>query len=161
MSATGGPRTPMDVRFWKHVRIGTPSECWEWTGNRMQNGYGTLRCPGREGGIVTAHRYSAMLNFGMFDRRLQVNHQCDNRSCVNPAHLYLGTHEDNMRDLRTRRRHLAHSQTHCKRGHEFTPENTRLYHGRRHCRTCQREVYDAARRARRAGADHTPEQVTA
>lgn len=97
---------PMDERFWRHVDKRGPDECWEWTGQRKHRPgyhYGVLRRP-RKGAPFYAHRYSVMLHFGMFDRRLNVLHRCDNPPCVNPAHLYLGTQRDNVRDMLNRGR---------------------------------------------------------
>lgn len=71
-------------------------------------------------------------------------HRCDNPPCVNPLHLYAGTQADNMQDC-TRRGRLVNpiaeakrAQTHCAKGHEFTPENTYIKSsGHRQCRTCR------------------------
>lgn len=136
-------RVPMDVRFWRHVAVG--DGCWDWAGSLDSHGYGRLSLPGGDNGNILAHRYSAMLHFGMFDRRTMVLHRCDNPACVRPDHLFLGTQTDNMRDMAAKGRSSAQRQTHCKHGHEFTPENTRIS-GRRQvrvCRTCARAEWQS------------------
>jgi hypothetical protein len=146
-------RLPMEQRFWAKVNK-TDGGCWEWTAVTNQHGYGHLHPPGSRTPIY-AHRYSAMLHFGMFDRRLFVLHHCDNPPCVNPDHLYLGDHKDNARDMVQRGRHWTPwvTQAHCKRGHEFTPENTYTYmrdgKPERACRRCNKAA-QTARRQRKA-----------
>jgi hypothetical protein len=125
-------------RFWKYVDVGSASECWQWVGHRNGQGYGklTVRTEGSSRSML-ATRLSALIHFGMFDRRLLVCHHCDNPSCVNPAHLYLGTPHDNMRDKSQRGRNTFANRTHCPSGHEYDELNTyRTKEGKRMCRAC-------------------------
>jgi hypothetical protein len=93
-----GRRDPA-TRFWKYV---TKSDgCWEWQGSRMPFGYGELninKVP------QCAHRLSWELHYGPIEEGLSVLHSCDNPPCVNPAHLFLGTQSDNMRDCASKGR---------------------------------------------------------
>lgn len=124
-------------RFWEKVEVRGDSECWNWMGATYVTGYGSISLPGWRTGSIKAHRFSAMLHFGMFDRRLWVLHHCDNRLCVNPAHLYLGDVRDNARDAAQRGRLAAMRQTHCRHGHELTPSNIFPdVNGHRRCRKC-------------------------
>lgn len=85
----------LSVRFDEKV-IKTKG-CWEWVGATISKGYGMI---GRE----LAHRVSYQLFVGEIPSGLFVLHRCDNRSCVNPKHLFLGTNTDNMQDMLTKNR---------------------------------------------------------
>lgn len=83
------------VRFWERVDKRGPDDCWPWMGFRTSTGYGRTSLLHR---TYQAHRVSWALAFGPVPDGLHVLHRCDNPPCVNPAHLFVGTHEDNMRD---------------------------------------------------------------
>lgn len=84
-------------RFWGYVSRGEPGECWEWNGYRHSFGYGMISRVGQHT-MLTAHRVSWELTNGPIQDGKQVLHKCDNPPCCNPAHLFLGTHLDNMAD---------------------------------------------------------------
>lgn len=119
---------------------GDPDACWEWTRGRVSAGYGKMTIA--TGTEIYVHRLVAC---GMTGRMLVpdevVRHSCDNPPCCNPAHLLVGDQSQNIRDCVDRGRHFSpgREMTHCKRDHEFTPENTYEHDGKRHCRECRRQ----------------------
>ena len=91
-----------DVNFRERFERGAPDACWEWQGVLNHNGYGILGVKCKAIGFrrdYLAHRLSYELHTGEGPDELHVLHSCDNPPCVNPAHLRLGTHQDNMRDM--------------------------------------------------------------
>lgn len=92
---------PLADRFPRFVPAGAPDECWEWRGNRGKNGYGVISVDNRH---VYAHRIAYEFTHGPIGVGMVVMHSCDNRPCVNPAHLSLGTVKDNNDDARRKGR---------------------------------------------------------
>lgn len=82
--------------FWAKVDKRDPAECWPWTGAVTTHGYGSVKFQHRYRG---AHRLAYILTNGEPAKGIQVLHRCDNRLCCNPAHHFLGTLADNMRDM--------------------------------------------------------------
>lgn len=89
-------------RFWSKVDVRGPDECWEWTGYRNPQGYGTFGVT--YGDNRKAHRVAWELTNGPIPEGMYALHGCDNRTCCNPDHLYLGMHADNMADRARRGR---------------------------------------------------------
>ena len=81
-------------------------ECWEWQGSRHPQGYGQVRI---NHGLFLSHRVAWELFFGEIPEGKLVLHKCNNPSCVNPYHLYLGDHSDNTSDMIRNGTHRANS----------------------------------------------------
>jgi hypothetical protein len=81
-------------------------DCWEWHRHIAADGYGHVGVPG-ERKVIGAHRASWIVHNGPIPTGLFVCHTCDNRRCVRPDHLFLGTHLDNMRDKVAKGRHVT------------------------------------------------------
>jgi len=104
-----GQRIDPGTRFWAMVDMRMPNECWLWTGYKNHKGYGMFKADPAANAVM-AHRFAWEYCSGrtILDQH-QVLHACDNPSCVNPHHLYMGTHTDNMRD-RTQRKRTARGE---------------------------------------------------
>ena len=87
----------IEERFWPKVEMG--KKCWEWVGGKDGDGYGVLRVGSAECNFIKAHRVSFLIHYGEIPHGLVVCHTCDNPSCVNPKHLFIGSRKDNTRDM--------------------------------------------------------------
>lgn len=142
--------------FWYNVSPNDESGCWEWSGYKDRGGYGVTK---RNGKLQKAHRVSYVLCVGEIPnahlgvRGVLVLHKCDNRKCVNPAHLFLGNHKDNAVDrVRKGRSATPRRNGLCGSGrHEWCEENIyrRFRNGIevRECRPCRNETAAKHRRA--------------
>lgn len=159
------------ARFWARVdRSGGGSACWPWTAAINGNGYGSTAWKGR---ICTPHRIAYELLVGPIPDGMDLDHlchtrdqfcrggkTCPHRRCANPAHLEPVPGLVNV--MRGRSPHAeAARQTHCAQGHEFTPENTRIYPSRKQrvCLTCKRSA--ARETQQRKGKKHYREYMRA
>ena len=88
-------------RLWSQTKVMGEDECWEWFGNRNSDGYGRIWVYER---LESAHRMSWRFLKGNIPANACVLHSCDNPPCVNPAHLFLGTQQDNANDRETKGR---------------------------------------------------------
>lgn len=135
---------PIAERFWEKTHWSSGG-CWEWTAACYPNGYGHFMRVKHK--VVLAHRMAYELANGSIPEGLLVLHRCDNRRCVRPDHLWVGTQSDNMRDMHTKgrcgRRPGRPAQDVCSRGHDdwyVIPK------GGRHCRTCRKAALAAWRK---------------
>ncbi len=135
----------LEQRFWAKVDKAGADGCWEWT-DRKAGGYGYIYTGGQPTN-ARAHRVAYELLVGPIPDGLVLDHLCRNPGCVNPEHLEAVTQRENtLRGEGVTAREAR--QTHCKRGHEFTDDNTYRRPSNpswRICRTCHREGVAASR----------------
>lgn len=94
-------------RFDEKYVIDDTTNCWNWTASKWAGGrYGKIHSD-KIRGDVAAHRISYEIHKGEIPKGMEILHECDNSLCVNPDHLRIGTHQDNMNDMVKRKRHGA------------------------------------------------------
>lgn len=137
-------------RILSHVKI-SDTGCWEWTAYIDRGGYGKTNVAGH---TRLAHRVAYEMWVAPIPEGLEIDHLCRVRRCVNPAHLEPVDRRTNvLRGFSPSA--IAARRSHCKNGHEFTPENTYTYRStagwhRRECRICRAAYMAEWERARRS-----------
>jgi len=118
---TTNPCLPIAARLWPKIAKAGPDDCWLWQAYKNAHGYGVL---GKNNGTLLAHRVVYEDAVGPIPAGLHVLHRCDNPPCCNPAHLWLGTHADNMADMREKGRWSLHHSCEGERNRaaKLTPE---------------------------------------
>ena len=140
-------KIPLIERFWSRVDKRGPDDCWPWTGSAPR-GYGQITddFPSRK--AIRAHRLAYKLHYGSFLENQKVLHTCDNPPCVNPAHLFLGTDADNVRDMVKKGRQAKHEQNGGAKLTEEQVDRIRRDYIPRH------PVYGQRAQGRRYGVSH-------
>lgn len=130
----GNSHMPLRERFDLSYMPEPNSGCWLWIAAAKPPGYGVIGVNGR---CSSAHRVSWQLHNGPIPRGMHVCHRCDVPACVNPDHLWLGSHRENMADMVAKGRSLKPSRRKitCHRGHDDWGMEA---YGERFCRECRR-----------------------
>lgn len=118
------PSESVLIRFHKKYVVDSISGYWNWIGAK-QKGYGCMRI--KENGVwimQRMHRFSYEIHRHVITDGLFCCHKCDNKACINPEHLFLGTHTDNMQDQTNKGKHPESKKTHCPKGHVYDEINT-------------------------------------
>lgn len=138
---TRGPTTGRDIpddinveRFFSKIKVNQNNNCWEWQG-ALQSGYGFLA---QDKVSHRVHRVSYKIFKGSLIKGMVIDHICRNKSCVNPDHLRQVDQHTNTFENSENIMAKNKQKTHCKRGHEFTIENTTKEKTGRSCRECRK-----------------------
>lgn len=126
--------------FWKKADKRGTNECWKWTGCKTPSGYGKVSMDNK---TLYAHRIAYLWEIGDIPTDMELDHTCRNRDCVNPRHLQVVSHRENIV------RAVPHKQggwggggrgrmEYCKRGHLMSESAHVSPDGKRKCRACER-----------------------
>jgi hypothetical protein len=123
------------TRFWSKVEIGKKDECWPWMAGGKE-GYGWFGLSSKK--QFACHRITYEMFFGSIEEGMELDHLCRNRKCVNPFHLEVVTHLENVR--RGQAGIYNRLKTHCPQGHPYDESNTSYKPQKwRQCKACGRE----------------------
>lgn len=124
-------------RFWKRVR--KTATCWLWMGGSGRYGVLWGKDVENKPQHILVHRFSWLLHYGFIPQGKEVMHQCDTPYCVNPVHLQVGTHQENMLDCTKKNRLVGRkSMQGCKYGHPYIGNSFKINtHGWRVCIPCR------------------------
>lgn len=163
---TGGPLirkvdlpSDLDRKYWERLVVGSLAKhhpelgnCYDWTGSKDSNGYGSFYIGGPARTYRPAHLWAYERFVGPVPDGLELDHfACDNRACARLDHVKPVTKRENTLRSETNPTAINARKTHCIRGHEFTPENTRSpVKGGRICRECERAYQREWARRKRA-----------
>lgn len=133
----GVPVKPVLDRIFSRT-IKTETGCFEWQGSLSDTGYARISYQRK---TRLGARLVMELIHGNIPRTLQACHSCDNRKCINPDHIWIGTQKQNQQDAIRKKRYTGQAKTHCIIGHEYTIENSIFYGAnkqKRRCRICMK-----------------------
>lgn len=138
-ASTTGPKPQALADRIRERVIVSEAGCWEWQ-RPTPNGYGKMWVGSRADG-TRRYRWAHIVAYeewrGLVPDGLELDHLCRNTACVNPTHLEAVTRTENV--MRSENPAAQNARrTHCKRGHEFTEDNTYRNRGKRYCITCKR-----------------------
>lgn len=121
-----GPKPrPALERFTEKIEYDTNAGCWLWSANVSNKGYGVFSVGKKSEGAAFAHRFSYQTFVGEIPASLFVCHRCDTPACVNPNHLFLGSHLDNMRDMHAKGRWTGNNRGELNGQSKLTPDDVR------------------------------------